>query len=109
MRLNQINVVFQADCEHLVGKNNKTLLKAMDSDHFKMPSIVLDESLHTAGVGLNEFDLINKHRYTLAEIDAVIVEEFSCEQILHFNDCSFESLRPGEKIEDSVCDLCLKW
>jgi hypothetical protein len=88
----------------LPEKNNKTLPKAMDSDHFKMPFIVSDESLHTAGAGLNKFDLINN-----AEIDAVIVKEFSREQILHFNDCSFESLRPGEEIEDSVCDLCLKW
>ncbi len=31
------------------------------------------------------------------------------EGMLHFNDFSFESLRPGQEIGDSVCDLCLKW
>jgi hypothetical protein len=109
MRLNQINAVHQANCEHLVGKSNKTLPEAMTSNHFMMPFIVSDGSLHTAGAGLNEFDLINNHRYTLSEIDSVIVKDFSRERMLHFDDFSFESLRPGQEIGDSVCDICLKW
>ena len=109
MRLDQINAVRQANCEHLIGKSNKTLPEAMSSNHFVMPFIVSDGSLHTAGAGLNEFDLINNHKYTLSEIDSVIAKEFSRESMVQFDDFSFESLRPGQEIGDSVCDLCLKW
>ena len=37
-----------------------------DSDCFKfeMPFVVSDKSLHTAGAGLNEFDLIKEHKCT---------------------------------------------
>jgi hypothetical protein len=87
MRLGQINVVHQANCEHLDRKSNKTLPEAMTSNHFVMPFIVSDGSLHTAGAGLNEFDLINNHKYTLSEIDSVVVKEFSRERMLHFNNC----------------------
>ncbi len=105
----QINAVHQANCEHLVGKSNKTLPEAMTSNHFVMPFIISDGSLHTAGAGLNEFDLINNHKYTLSEIDSVIAKEFSRERMLHFDDFLFESLRPVQEIGDSACDLCLKW
>ena len=74
-----------------------------------MPFIVSDGSLHTAGAGLNDFDLINNHKNTLSEIDSVIAKEFSRERMLHFDDFLFESLRLGQEIGDSVCDLCLKW
>ena len=82
-----------------------------DSDcfNFEMPFVVSDKSLHTAGAGLNEFDLIKEKRYTLLEIDNTIIKEFSREQIIICNDYSFESLNPGEDIDDNVCDLCLKW
>ena len=81
----------------------------MTSNHFVMPFIVSGGSLQTAGAGLNEFDLINNHKYTLSEIDSVIAKEFSRESMVQFDDFSFESLRPGQEIGDSVCDLCLKW
>ncbi len=58
MRLDQINAVHQANCEHLVGKSNTNLPEAMTLNHFVMPFIVSDGSLHTAGAGLNEFVLI---------------------------------------------------
>jgi hypothetical protein len=74
-----------------------------------MPFIVLDKLLHKAGAGLNELDLVNELRCTLAEIDNVIIKGFSCEQNLHFDDCSFGSPKPGKEFEDKVCDLCLKW
>jgi len=82
-----------------------------DSDCFKfeMPFVVSDKSLHTAGAGLNEFDLIKEHKCTLLEIDDTIIKEFSRKQIIICNDYSFESLNPGEEIDDNVCDLCLKW
>ncbi len=80
-----------------------------DCFNFEMPFVVSDKSLHTAGAGLNEFDLINKQSCTLLEIDDTIIKEFSREQIILCYDYSFESLNPGEEIDDNVCDLCLKW
>jgi len=82
-----------------------------DSDCFKfeMPFDVSDKTLHTAGAGWNEFELIKEKRCTLLEIDDTIIKEFSREQIIFCNDYSFESLNPGEDIDDNVCDLCLKW
>ena len=90
---------------------NNASTNTTDSDCFKfeMPFFVLDKSLHTAGSELNEFDLIKEQRCTLLEIDNTIIKEFSREQIIICNDYSFESLNPGEEIDDNVCDLCLKW
>jgi len=82
-----------------------------DSDCFKfeMLFVVSDKSLHTAGAGLNEFDLIKEQRCTFLEIDDTIIKEFSREQIIICNDYSFESLNLGEEIDDKLCDICLKW
>lgn len=80
-----------------------------DCFKFEMPFVVSDKSLHTAGAGLNEFDLIKEQRSTLLEIDETIIKEFSRERIIICNEDSFESLNPGEEIDDNVCDLCLKW
>ncbi len=46
-----------------------------------MPFIVSDESLHMAGAGLNEFDLISIQKSTFSERDNLIVEEFACNQV----------------------------
>jgi len=50
--------------------------KTTDSDYFKfeMPFVVSGKSLHTAGDGLNEFDLIKEKRYTLLEINDTIIK-----------------------------------
>jgi len=111
MRIDQINAVRQAEREHRVEINKMPPPKTTDSDCFKleMPFVVSDKSLHTAGAGLNEFDLIKGQRCTLLEIDDTIIKEFSREQIIICNDFSFESLNPGKEIDDNVCDLCLKW
>jgi hypothetical protein len=92
-----------------LSKNKKTLPNGADSDHFMMPLIVSDKSLHAAGASLNEFDLIFGQRYALAVIDDAIIKEFSPDQILYFNDCLLETLKPGEEIDDNVCGLRLKW
>jgi hypothetical protein len=111
VRIDQINAVCQAEHEHHVKINKMTSPKTTDSDYFKfeMPFVVLDKSLHTAGAGLNKFDLIKEQRCTNLEIDDTIIKEFSREQIIICNDYSFESLNPGEEIDDNVCDICLKW
>ena len=99
----------QMDTEHLHEKYIMTVINAGGSHLFNMPFNALGKTLHKAGDGLNEFDLINNHKYTLSEIDSVIAKEFSRESMVHFDDFLFESLRPGQEIGDSVCDLCLKW
>jgi hypothetical protein len=58
--------------------------KTTDSDYFKfeMPFVVSDKSLHTAGAGLNKFDLIKEQRCNILEIDNTIIKEFSHKQII---------------------------
>ncbi len=111
MCIDQINAVHQAKREHNVKINKMTPPKTTDSDYFKleMPFVVSDKSLHTAGAGLNEFDLIKEQSCTLLEIDNTIIKEFSRQQVIICNDYSFESLNPGEDIDDNVCGPCLKW
>ena len=81
---------------------NNASTNTTDSDCFKfeMPFVVSDKSLHTAGAGLNEFDLIKEQRCTVLEIDDTIIKEFSREPIIICNEDSFESLNPGEEIDD---------
>ncbi len=69
----------------------------------------LGKTLHKAGDGLNEFDLIIKHSGSVTDLDDAIHEKFSHNMKLQFNDCSFELLIPGKDIEDNVCDLCIIW
>ncbi len=66
MLIDQINAVCQAEREHHVEINKINPPETTDSDYFKfkMPFVVLIKSLHTAGAGLNEFDLIKEQRCT---------------------------------------------
>ena len=111
MRIDQVTVACQDEQEHHVEMNKMTPPKTTDSDYFKfeMPFVVLDKLLHTAGAGLNKFDLIKEQRCNLLEIDSTIIKEFSRKQIIICNDYSFKSLNLGEEIDDNVCDLCLTW
>jgi hypothetical protein len=55
-----------------------------------MPFNALGKTLHKAGDGLNEFDLIIKHNGSVTDLDDAIHEKFSHDMKLKFNDCSFE-------------------
>jgi hypothetical protein len=78
----QIKAVHQTECENLIQHQSHILLpRRANYDHFKMPFIVSDESLHMAGAGLNEFDLISIQKSTFSERDNLIVEEFACNQV----------------------------
>ena len=70
--------------------NKMTPPKTTDADHFKfeMPFVVSDKSLHTAGAGLNKFDLIKEQRCNLLEIDSKVIKEFSRKQNIICNDYS---------------------
>jgi hypothetical protein len=90
-------------------KHIMTVINAGGSRLFNMPFNALGKTLHKAGDGLNEFDLIIKHSGSVTDLDNSIHEKFSCDMKLQFNDCSFELLIPGKDIEDNVCDLCINW
>ncbi len=78
-------------------------------DYFTMPFIVLDKSLHTSGKGSKEFDLLDGDESALLSMDAMIHNVFSHEEPIVITSQSFESLLPCKEIDESVCDLCLKW
>ncbi len=86
-----------------------TVINAGGSCLIDMPFNALGKTLHKAGDGLNEFDLIIKHSGSVTDLDDAIHEKFSHDINLQFNDCSFESLIPGKDIEDNVCDLWINW
>ncbi len=85
----------------------KGLINGGGSHVFDMPFNSSGETLHKAGVGLNEFDLIIKQSGSVS-VDAMH-EKFSHDMKLQFNGCSLESLILGKDIEDNVCDLCINW
>ncbi len=99
----------QMDTKHLHEKYIITVINAGGSRLFDMPFNALGKTLHKAGDGLNEFNLIIKHSGSVTDLDDAIHEKFSHDMKLQFNDCSFELLIPGKDIEDNVCDLCINW
>jgi hypothetical protein len=99
----------QMDTKHLHEKHIMTVINAACSRHFDMPFNALGKTLHKAGDGLNEFDLIIKHSGSVTDLDDAIHDKVSHDMKLQFNDCSFETLIPGKDIEDNVCDLCINW
>jgi hypothetical protein len=99
----------ELDNEHLHEKDIMTLINGGRSRVFDMPFNASGKTLHKAGVGLNEFDLIIKHSGSVTDLDNAIHEKFSHDMKLQFNGCSFELLIPGKDIEDNVCDLCISW
>jgi hypothetical protein len=74
-----------------------------------MPFIDPDKSLHKSGEGLYEFDVILKKTMTYQDLDNAIYNKFSKQEKLTFNRGSFQSLIPGQDIDDNVCDLCIDW
>ncbi len=99
----------ELDNKYLHGKDIMTLINGGGSRIFDMPFNASGKTLHKAGVGLNEFDLIIKHSGSVTDLDDAIHKKFSHDMKLQFNGCSFESLIPGKDIEDNVCDLCINW
>jgi hypothetical protein len=77
--------------------------------YFTMPFVVSDKSLHLSGKGSKEFNLFDGGEAALPSMDAMIHNVFSHEEPIVIKSQSFESLLPGKEIDESVCDLCLKW
>ncbi len=67
----------QMDTEHLHEKHIMTVINAACSRHFNMPFNAFGKTLHKAGDGLNEFDLIIKHSGSVTDLDNAIHEKFS--------------------------------
>ncbi len=78
-------------------------------NYFTMLFIVSDKPLHTSGVGSNEFNLLDGNEKASRSMDATIHKDFSQEETIVITRQSLESVLPGNKIDESVCDLCLKW
>ncbi len=74
-----------------------------------MAFVVLGKSLHTSGKGSKEFNLLDGGEAALPSMDTMIHTFFSHEEPIVKTSQSFESLLPGKEIDESVCDLCLKW
>ena len=82
---------------------------SLSEDYFTMPFVVSDKSLHSSGIRSREFDLLEGNETALPSIDGIIHKGFSHEEPVVITSQSFESLSPGNEIDDLVCNLCLKW
>ncbi len=69
-----------------------------------MPFLVLDKSLHTSGIGSREFDLLDGNKSALPSMDGIIHKVFSHEEPVVITSQSFESLLPGNEIDESICN-----
>jgi hypothetical protein len=78
-------------------------------DYFTMSFVVSDKSIHTSDTRSKEFNLLDGNEIALLSMDAIIHKDFSQEEPIVITRQSFESLLPGKEIDESVCDLCLKW
>jgi len=97
------------DAENRLQQQVMSLLDGGGSCVFCMPFISSDKTLHKSGDGLNEFDLSSKQTKSYQDSDNAIHEKYSSQMILNFNGGSFQSLIPGQDIDDNVCDLCIDW
>ena len=97
------------DSDNLLEKHIMSLINECGSCDFSMPFIDPDKSLHKSGEGLYEFDVILKKTMTYQDLDNAIYNKFSKQEKLTFNRGSFQSLIPGQDIDDNVCDLCIDW
>lgn len=95
--------------ENRLQQQVMSLLDGGGSCVFCMPFISSDKTLHKSGDGLNEFDLSSKQTKSYQDSDNAIHEKYSSQMILNFNGGSFQSLIPGQDIDDNVCDLCIDW
>jgi hypothetical protein len=105
----QLQVVYKAQYEHSIAMITPQSKTSSYEDYFTMPFIVSDQSIHTSGVGSKEFNLLDGNEIALLSLDAIIHKDFSQEEPIVITRQSFESLLPGKEIDESVCDLCLKW
>ena len=105
----QLQAVYKAGYEHSIAMITPQSKTSLYEDYFTMPFIVSDKSLHTSGVGSKEFNLLDGNEKDSLSMDATIHKDFSQEEPIVITRQSLESLLPGNKIDESVCDLCLKW
>jgi hypothetical protein len=73
------------DNKHLHEKDIMTLINGGGSHVFDMPFNAWGKTLHKAGVGLNEFDLIIKHSGSVTDLDNAIHEKIFHDMKLQFN------------------------
>jgi hypothetical protein len=78
---------------------------------FKMPFQVFDKTLFKSGSELFYFSLDNYHGTALTNEnwDDLLHAVFAEEGTFELNKTSFGTLTPGQSLDSSVIDLCLKW
>ncbi len=81
---------------------------SLSEDFFTMSFVVSDKSLHTSGIGSREFDLLEGNELPCRQL-MKFYTGFSHEEAVVITSQSFKSLSPGNEIDDSVCNQCLKW
>ena len=101
--------MFKAQYEHSIAMTKTQSEASLCEDYFTMPFVVSDRPLHTSGKGSKEFNLLNRDEAALPSMDAMIHNVFSHEEPIVITSQLFESLLPGKEVDESVCDLCLKW
>ncbi len=109
MQQDQFQAVYKAWYEHSNAMMKTQSETSLCEDYFTMPFVVFDKSLHTSGIGSREFDLLDGNKTALPSIDGIIHKVFSHEEPVVIMSQSFESLLLGNEIDESVCNLCLKW
>ena len=97
------------DSENRLQQQVMSLINGGGSCVFSMPFISSDKTLYKSGDGLNEFDLFINQTKSYQDLDNALHEKYSNQMILNFNGGSFQSLIPGQDIDDNVCDLCIDW
>jgi hypothetical protein len=105
----QLQAVYKAQYEHSIAMITPQSKTSSHEDYFIMPFVVSDKSIHTSGVGSKEFNLLDGNEIALPSMDAILHKYFSQEEPIVITRQSCESLLPGKEIDESVCDLCLKW
>ncbi len=109
VRQDQLNAVYKARYEHSIAMMRTHSETSLSEDYFTMLFVVSDKSLHSSGIGSREFDLLMGNKTALLSIDGIIHKGFSHEEPVVITTQSFQSLSPGNEIDDLVCNLCLKW
>ena len=76
-----------------------------------MPFQVFDKTLFKSGSELFYFSLDNYHGTALTNEnwDDLLHAVFAEEGTFELNKTSFGTLTPGQSLDSSVIDLCLKW
>ncbi len=85
----QLQAVYKAWYEHSIAMMKTQSETPLCEQYFTMPFVVSDKSLHTSGIGSQEFNLLDGHEQALPSMDATIHKDFSHEEPIVITSQSF--------------------